>query len=75
MKIQIHSITIKATILPDDWDSSQELPDPSERTFKHEDLSKLPGIITDIFSLAKRYLFHNADNHTLSSQERDGVRS
>lgn len=54
MKIEINSITINATITPDDPAKS---PRPFERTFTHDELPKAAGWIADIFSLAKRYLF------------------
>lgn len=69
MKIQIHSITVRATILPDDWDSSNEMPDPIERTFTpivrtspEQEIPRMAGWIEDMFSIAKRYLFHNTNN-------------
>jgi len=57
VKIEIHSITIKAVIVHKEEPYASE---GFERTFTPEQKG-LPGIITDIFSLAKRYIFHNVD--------------
>ena len=58
MNIEMHSVTIRATIVPDDADNTEQF----QKTFTQEDLAKAPGIITDIFSMAKRYIFMNTNN-------------
>lgn len=55
MRIDLHSITIRATIVPDDVNNAEQF----QKTFTAADLPKAPGVIADIFSLAKRYVFHH----------------
>lgn len=54
MTIEIHSITIKATVV--DGDKSRDY----YAEFKPE-TPNLPGLIGDIFRLAKLYVFHNSE--------------
>ena len=84
MKIVVNHIIISAEI------SGATNPDgsicpmrPISLIFKQADLSssKTPGIIHDIFSLAKRHVFYSLapppspDQHSLPSQGRGGERS
>ena len=75
MKIVINHIIISAEVVEDSGKKR-----PVNLIFKKEDLEHIPGLVQEMFSDAKRYLFHNADNttpnqHPLPSQGRAGERS
>lgn len=66
MKISIHSITIRATIVDED---NLFNPKDFQRTFTPDEQG-LPGLITDMFSNAKRFLFHNVQQKLPSPPSR-----
>lgn len=54
MKIVVNHIIVSAEIADD-----QGIVNPVSLIFKKEDLTKAPGLIQEMFSNARRYLFHN----------------
>lgn len=57
MRIVVHSITVRATVIPDQGETNPL--EPVNKTFTPGEKNQA-GWIDDMFSLATRYLVHNA---------------